>query len=132
MAENTCVCGQHTGRICPLHPNKPVELRTMHGPPLPPDAEVPWIDPRDEAACFADWDARVAERGADIASKAGADAVFEETTAEAIVNDQQRPETRGAFDRVFKMTGPELGRAAVEGARQTRGLGRGPGGPLDP
>lgn len=130
MDDNDCTCRLQTGRPCPVHPHNPVDFRTMHGPPLPPETEAPWIALEDEDACFADWDAQIADRTADLASKA--DAASEEAAAAAVVADQQQPGQREAFDRVFAMTPAELGEAAVEGARKTRGPGRGRGGPFDP
>jgi hypothetical protein len=41
VAHENCVCGQRTGRICPVHPNRPLEFRSMH-PIGEPGERVPY------------------------------------------------------------------------------------------
>ena len=103
MSNFKCICGQQTGRICPAHPNRVVELSGINGPTLPAGTEIPYADEQDAVALDAAWNDELAARNQDIIEKQNAN-----KTASA------------AFDRVFAMSPEQLGQAAVDEARLTQ------------
>ncbi len=115
LPTENCVCGQQAGRTCPVHPDRPVEFRTINGPPLPDGAEVPWVDPEDDGL-DQDWENQIAARAEHDGISPDRNAA--DAAAEAILAAQNQPGQREAFDLAFAMNSEELGRAAVEDAAE--------------